>query len=360
MGTFDSQARRTVRVALLIWAAAIAMQTSVLVAQEKMYFPYALACSILYYGLLGLMAIPVWRVCLRLPERQLPLRRVIGIHIWMGLTVVFVWEGVFHGIMILLGDDMSRLRDTWLWQILTSIITYSVMVAAMLAFQTSRLLTAQKRREAELQIVARDAEIRALKLMIRPHFFFNAMNAIYSLIQTRPKEAQEMVELLAALMRQTLEAAEDDLVSLDCELETVKTYLQIEKVRFGERLTVRMDPNGIAPDWAVPPFLLQPLVENAIKHGIAPKPGHGEIDVFVRAQDDQLEFTVRDTGPGIRPAVSADDREGHGLSIVRRRLQTLYGQSFSIVQRNLEAGGFEVSIRIPQQKLGEPLAMQNA
>jgi LytS/YehU family sensor histidine kinase len=233
------------------------------------------------------------------------------------------------------------------------------MVAGIIAVQTSRRLQVQMRHESELQILVRDAEIRALKLLIRPHFFFNAMNAIYSLIETRPREAQEMVDLLAQLMRQTLEAAEENLVSLECELETVKTYLRIEKVRLGDRLTVCMEPNGIAPDWAVPPFLLQPLVENAIKHGIAPKPGPGTVEVSIRTLAGQLEFTVRDTGPGCRQPPAADERESHGLSIVRRRLENLYGADFSIVQRNLDPSGFEVCIRIPQQKLDSAVAVDH-
>ena len=361
--TRDGQTRRTVVVALLIWATATLLQAAVLAAQERLYIPYALTGAAIYYGLLGILAIPVWKMCESLRERSYGLAQVIGIHLLTGLAVVIVWEGSYLGILYLFSgrDAIMGLRSTFLWQILSSLTTYGVMVAGIIAVQTSRRLQVQLRREAELQILAREAEIRALKLLIRPHFFFNAMNAIYSLIETRPREAQEMVDLLAQLMRQTLEAAEEDVVSLGCELETVKTYLRIEKVRLGERLTVRIEPNGVASDWAVPPFLLQPLAENAIKHGIAPKAGPGAVDVFVRTVAGQLEFTVRDTGPGCRQQPAADEREsGHGLSIVRRRLENLYGEDFSIVQRNLDPSGFEVSIRIPQQKLESMAAADHA
>jgi two-component system LytT family sensor kinase len=353
MAHFDAQSRRTVLFGLLIWAIATLLEAAVLAAQERVRIPFALAGAAFYYGLLGLLAIPVWRACNTLRERSYGLTRVIAIHLAIGLVCVTLWESAYLGSMYVIegGSAHLRLKDTGLWQALTSITVYSVMVVGVLAVQASRRLQVQLKRESELKIVARDAEIRALKLLIRPHFFFNAMNAIYSLIRTRPREAQEMVELLAQLMRQTLEAAEDDLVSLDWELETVRTYLRIEQVRFGDRLTVRMEPNGIAPDWAVPPFLLQPLVENAVKHGIAPKPGPGAIDVFIRTPEEQLEFTVRDTGPRCSHLAAADEREGHGLSIIRRRLENLYGEAFSIEQRNLDPGGFEVSIRIPRQKL---------
>jgi two-component system LytT family sensor kinase len=362
MHTTGGRSRRTVLFALLIWAAATLLQAAVLAAQERLYIPFALAGAAIYYGLLGILAIPVWKICDSLRERSYGLSQVVGIQLLMGLAVLTIWGAAYLGILYLCtgGKPDLRLRETGLWQILGSITTYAVMVAGIIAVQTSRRLQMQMRRESELQILARDAEIRALKLLIRPHFFFNAMNAIYSLIETRPREAREMVDLLAQLMRQTLEAAEENLVSLDCELETVKTYLRIEKVRLGDRLTVRMEPNGVAPDWAVPPFLLQPVVENAIKHGIAPKPGPGAVDVFIRTLADQLEFTVRDTGPGCRQPPVEDERESHGLSIIRRRLENLYGKNFSIVQRNLDPSGFEVSIRIPRQKLESIVAVDHA
>jgi two-component sensor histidine kinase len=362
MQNHGGQSRRTVLVPLLIWLAATLVQAVVLAAQERLYFLFALAGAASYFGLLGILAIPVWRICAALRDRSYRLPLAIGIQLLMGLVVVTIWQAAYLGVLYLCAGGVSdlRLRETGLWQLLGSVTIYAAMVAGIIAVQTSRRLQLQMLRESELQLLAREAEIRALKLLIRPHFFFNAMNAIYSLIETRPREAQEMVELLAALMRQTLEAAEENLVSLDWELETVKTYLRIEKVRLGDRLTVRLESNGIGPDWAVPPFLLQPLVENAIKHGIAPKPGPGAVDVFIRTVADRLEFTVRDTGPGCRKAPALEDREGYGFSILRRRLENLYGTGFSIEQRNLDPGGFEVSIRIPQQKLESALALNHA
>jgi two-component sensor histidine kinase len=362
MQPLDGQSRRTVPFALLIWLAATLLQAVVLAAQERLYFPFALAGAASYFGLLGILAIPVWKICASLRGRSHGLALAIAIQLLMGLVVVAIWQAAYLGILYLCAGGISdlHLRETGLWQLLGSITIYAAMVAGIIAVQASRRLQLQMLRESELQLLAREAEIRALKLLIRPHFFFNAMNAIYSLIETRPREAQEMVELLAALMRQTLEAADEDLVSLDWELETVKTYLRIEKVRLGDRLTVRIESNGVAPDWAVPPFLLQPLVENAVKHGIAPRPGPGAVDVFIRTEAGQLEFTVRDTGPGCRKPPAAEEREGYGLSIIRRRLENLYGREFSIVQRNLDPGGFEVSIRIPQQKIESAVSLDHA
>ncbi|HJZ95139.1 MAG TPA: histidine kinase [Candidatus Solibacter sp.] len=343
----NQQTQRTLWRSLLIWSVAALLQASVLLAQQRLYFPYALGSAAIYYGLLALVAVPVWRICLRLSER--PLKVAVPLHIGVGVVAVILWQGANLAIMAPLAGGLANLglEVTGLWQLLSAFTIYAVMVAGFIAVQTSRKLAEQTRRAAELRLLAREAEIRALKLLIRPHFFFNVLNSIYSLIESRPRAAQEMVEQVADLMRQTMEASDDDFVPLEWELRAVETYLRIEKVRMGDRLTVRFDRDGAAPDCAVPPFLLQPLVENAIKHGIAPKPGPGEVVVGVRASGEQIELTVRDTGDGFREREPHEERDGHGLSIVRQRLENLYGAAFSIAHRNLAGGGFEVAISIP-------------
>jgi hypothetical protein len=353
MSAFKGQSRRTLLVAVLIWGAATFVQAAILAAQEKVYIPFALAAAAIYFGLLGILAVPVWRVCSRLRERRPPLWVEIGIQLLFGLAILTIWQASYLGILYLCVGGLPdlRLRETGLWQALGAVTTYAVMLAGIVAVQTSRRLQLQLRRESELQLLAREAEIRALKVLIRPHFFFNVMNSIYSLIETRPREAQEVVELVADLMRQTLDAEDEDLVSLDWELRAVETYLRIEKVRLGDRLSVRLERNGVDGDWAVPPFLLQPLVENAIKHGIAPNSGPGDVAVLVGMPPDCLEFTVRDSGCGVRDLATGEEREGRGLSITRRRLENLYGEDFSMVARNLEPNGFEVRICIPRRKL---------
>lgn len=353
MFTLKKEFQRTALTALLIWAAATLLQALVLAAEESLYFPFALAGSAIYYGLLGILALPVWKVCTCLRERSYPLPFVIGIHVLLGIAVVAIWQAAYLGCLYVCIGELPdlRLRETGLWQILGAATAYAVMVASIIAVQTSRRLQFQMRRQSELQLLAREAKIRALKAQIRPHFFFNVMNSIYSLIETRPREAQAMVELVANLMRQTLDAAEEDLVSLKWELNAVQTYLQIEKIRLGNRLTIRVECDAVPEDSSVPPLLLQPLVENAIKHGIAPVAGPGEVDVLVKGAQDRLEFVVRDTGPGIPESAGGEEREGHGLSITRRRLEDLYGKTFSVAQRNLKPSGFEICIRIPLQKL---------
>jgi len=254
------ESQRTVLFGVLIGAAATLLQATALAAEEKVYFPYAVSGAALYYLMLGLCAVPVWTICERLHQRRTHLPQVIAIHVALGIADLIVWQGAYLACLypVAGGFEGMRLRETGLWQLLGAISIYAAMAAGILAAQANRRLQLEMRRQAELRILARDAEIRALKMLIRPHFFFNAMNSIYSLIATRPQQAQEMVELVADLMRQSLDASDADVVSLDWELEAVRTYLRVEKVRLGERLDIRIDCPEPPTEFAVPPFLLQP------------------------------------------------------------------------------------------------------
>ncbi len=309
--------------------------------------------SAVYFGVLGLLGWPVWIVCARMGERPPSKLRMALVHLLMGALLVAAWQAVYLGCLrSWMGSAFTpRMRAMGLWMLLASVGFYAGMIAGIVAVQTSRRLREQMRRQSELRLLAREAELRALRSQIRPHFFFNVMNSIYSLIEHRPREAQEMVELVAGLMRQTLDAAEQDLVPLHWELDAVETYLRIEKIRLGDELAVHVERDPDGADCAVPPFVLQPLVENAIKHGVAPFPGPGAVRVSTRIAGDQLEMTVCDSGPGYDAAACDDERVGRGLSITHRRLENLYGDAFAIARRNLQPSGCEVRIAIPRQPL---------
>ncbi|MEM7357196.1 MAG: ATP-binding protein, partial [Acidobacteriota bacterium] len=163
--------------------------------------------------------------------------------------------------------------------------------------------------------------------------------------------AQRMVDQVAQLMRRTLEAAEEDLVPLEWELDSARTYLAIEEIRLGSRLEVTYEVDDALAEIAVPPLLLQPVVENAVKHGIAPSTQRGRIEVGARREGEQVILTVRDSGPGLADGSKAGDAApedtGRGLEITRNRLRTLYPDQHTLSLRNLQPTGLEVAIHIP-------------
>ena len=181
-------------------------------------------------------------------------------------------------------------------------------------------------RAAQLGEQAARAELSALQARINPHFFFNTLNTISSLVEVDPQTAGDIVQTLAELFRYTFKVAESGPVPLQEELEFVQRYLTIERARFGERLRLVRDVEASALSVPVPGLILQPLVENAVGHGIAPLRDGGTVRIAARLGPEGLLVEVSDDGRGLPAGVADPVREGHGLDNVRQRLLTLYGR----------------------------------
>jgi two-component sensor histidine kinase len=179
--------------------------------------------------------------------------------------------------------------------------------------------------EAHLRENAARAELAALQARINPHFFFNTLNTISSLLAEDPSKADDVVQTLADLFRYTFKATHSGPVTLQEELDFIEGYLAIERARFGDRLRVVWDIDPGARAIPVPGLILQPLVENAVGHGIAPVSGGGTVTITARVGKGELAIEVSDDGAGLRSAPEALIEDGHGLSNVRGRLATLYG-----------------------------------
>ena len=176
--------------------------------------------------------------------------------------------------------------------------------------------------EAELHEQAARAELAALQARINPHFFFNTLNTISALLAEDPAKADEVVQTLADLFRYTFKAAHADTVPLSEELEFVEGYLAVEKARFGDRLRVAWAVDPEARSARVPGLILQPLVENAVGHGIAPSPGGGTVRITGRVAEGSVVVEVEDDGAGLRGDAASMIRDDHGLGNVRKRVAT--------------------------------------
>lgn len=179
--------------------------------------------------------------------------------------------------------------------------------------------------EARLRAETARAELAALQARINPHFFFNTLNTISSLLEDDPRQAETLVQTLADLFRYTFRAAESAPVRLAEELDFVKRYLSIEQARFGERLSASWEIAPETRDLPVPGLILQPLVENAVGHGLAPLPKGGTVRVAARVENGFLVVEVEDDGVGLRAPAAALIDDDHGLGNVRRRLAAQYG-----------------------------------
>lgn len=219
------------------------------------------------------------------------------------------------------------------------ILLGSLAAAAVLAYEAIRRAGVESAARVVAERETERARLQMLKAQLRPHFLFNTLHTINALIEIDAARAQQMLHDLSALLRLTLERHEVQMTTLEQELEAARLYLSIQKVRLGDRLLVREEIDGGLGSFPVPDLLLQPLVENAVLHGIAPISRGGTVTLRARQTENGLELEVRDDGRG--PA--GEMREGVGLSSTRARLEALYqGQAPLAMQRE----GNETLIRI--------------
>jgi two-component system, LytTR family, sensor kinase len=229
----------------------------------------------------------------------------------------------------------------------THFLTFAAIagVAGMLGW--SALARERELRASQLKTRLAAARLEALKVQLHPHFLFNTLNSILPLVFRDGEAAARTVARLAELLRLTLENEGSDLLPLRRELQVLQVYLEIQQTRFQDRLTVRLDVDPAAADALVPNLILQPLVENAIKHGIAAKPGAGCIQIEARPADGRLRLLVRDDGPGPSERGRRGGGEGVGLRNTRDRLELLYAENHAFSFQGSPGRGCEVSLTIP-------------
>jgi signal transduction histidine kinase/Tfp pilus assembly protein PilF len=226
-------------------------------------------------------------------------------------------------------------------------------LADQLEFALENMALERKRREQELKekelkILASRAELRALRAQINPHFLFNTLNTIASLIRKTPNKAEETVEMLADVFRYTLAKSGTDVIPLAEELDFLRAYLEIEKVRFGSKLQVEIKVDPEAEQVKIPSMLLQPLVENAVKHGIAPKVEGGKIVLSAACENGVLRLEVVDNGVGFDSSNAQRlYRDGVGMKNVRDRLKALYGNDDCLQIQSAPNAGTKILIAMP-------------
>jgi LytS/YehU family sensor histidine kinase len=209
---------------------------------------------------------------------------------------------------------------------------------------------AQERERTALQLRQRlsQAQLEALKQQLQPHFLFNALNGVATLMHLDAVAADEMLTQLADLLRETLRHSGSYEVTLTEELALLDRYLGVMRVRFHDRLTVRSEIDPAAGDALVPHFLLQPLVENALEHGIAQRPGPGCVEISARRDGDRLRITVIDDGPGLTSDAALGNGNGVGLANARARLLELYGSEQALTLEPVSpAGGACATVILP-------------
>jgi Histidine kinase len=325
--------------------------------QSMMHLP-----SVLYglavWGWWACVASVVWRIGKRVPLMSSLTPKVVAIHVLAGSAL-----GLAH---LLLLRSAGLAFAGWeadgptheMWNSLLNrnrfgieflIYGFILGMTGIIQFQIRAQREAMRALALQKQLSA--AHLRALQMQLEPHFLFNTLNAITTLVElNRQKVAAEMLRHLNSILKSTLANTTPQKVPLAQELEFVGNYLAIEQVRFADRLRVQIDVDPGAVDGLVPCFLLQPIVENAIRHGIANCENEGLVEASATRIGDSLHVLVRDSGP-----VQANGQQnGHGIGLknTRDRLAHFYPDGYQMMAQPLRTGGFEVAITIPYERAG--------
>jgi len=303
----------------------------------------------------ALVAITVMWIDERLPVSRTALTRRILWHIPLSVVFTVAFTYLNYGGLALLHAprDASLLSGGVLataWRVIHRNTTffYWVIVVFYLALDYQSHLKDRLIKNAELERLLSDARLETLRTQLRPHFLFNALNAISAYIEVKPKTARLMVEQLAELLRLALDHTDEQEIALERELAFVDRYLRLQAVRFEDRLSVSLAPEGDVLHALVPSFILQPLVENAIQYGTNNQPGGGEVSVRAWRTNGRVCLRVTDNGPGLPRGWTLERNAGIGLANTRERLRQLYGDanhSFTVTPQT--TGGVQVDLSLP-------------
>jgi signal transduction histidine kinase len=297
----------------------------------------------------------VFRISRRFPLEREGLPRRLALHIACALGLCVAWASLGQLLRLAIFQAPEGFVAMKFWRalegwILTTLPFGTGVYFALVGIEHALAYMAQAR-ERETQatrLTAQLAEARlgALRMQLNPHFLFNSLNAITVLVRDQnTAAASRMLELLSDVLRLALRADGSHETPLSTELDFLERYLAIEQVRFSDRLRPRIQVDAAIRRAAVPQLILQPLVENALRHGIARRADAGLLEVTARRDGDTLVLTVRDDGPGLEPA--GQPAAGVGLANTRARLAALYGDRATLEIANAAGGGVLVTIRLP-------------
>lgn len=352
--TADRQRRIAIVIVTVVWTLVgglLATQAWVSYAMrgEPIAWGRALAVWLAWAWLWALLTPLALRLVERLPLQRPRLARAIGLHLLAGAAVATLDIALFallapHVGALHTGPDwgttFSRLLGT---NFLLNLPVYGLVVGVAQALRLIRAARERERRALQLEAQLAEARLLALRAQLQPHFLFNALNTVQVLMHEDVALADRILVLLSQLLRRALESCARQELELGEELAFLEAYLAIEKTRFADRLSYRIDVDPQLRAARVPSLILQPLVENAVRHGLAGQRAPGRIDISARRRGDMLELAVQDNGLGIDPAVP----EGVGLSNTRARLKLLYGSRHAFELRPAGAGGLLAALRIP-------------
>ncbi len=346
-----------------VWAAYAAawfpfavIYTMLRAAELRISLREAVPASVGSVAVAALLGVAVWHVTGVVEHRVRSVAVVIPLHVVLAAAYALLWIG---SIALRIGWQAGGPAAARFlaspatgWQLFSGMWLYGVVAGVSHLTRMQRREAGQREalaeahaRRTEAEALRTRAELHSLRARLNPHFLFNTLHSLRVLVRRDPDSAREAIDRLGDLLRYVLDQESDAaMVPLGRELQFIRAYLALERIRFGDRLTVALDVDPAALDAVVPALLLQPLVENAILHGIEPQARGGTMEISVRRSGEQVTIRVTDDGAG---ANGGSAGAGLGLQTIRQRLELLYGGGARLEASTCPGGGFRALITLP-------------
>jgi two-component system LytT family sensor kinase len=339
--------------------------TRVRIPEEALYWRQAVALSAIQWLVWAFAAVLIVRIDRLSPgsrDRLLP--RLLWHIPWSLLVpVLTTYVTVVLAPLALSGTLrlprlIDVLRDSWSTGFYTHVVIYWAITGVYIAWDYNRRLTERQLKAAHLERMVAESQLHTLKTQLHPHFLFNSLNAISAYVERNPRLARRMLEQLGALLRLSLDYSNSNEIPLERELAFLENYIGLQEARYSGRLEVHWQIDAAASEAMVPTLILQPLVENAIIHGIATRSDKGAIVVGVRKEQERLHISVEDDGTGLPPGWDLERNGGVGLNNTRERLRWLYGDAAHTleVSDGPTGRGVRVDIILPFHRAEIPVA----
>lgn len=345
--------RRSLIIYSLVWLSVAVINAVVLSFNKDFSLYISLSEAFLGNVLFAILGLIVWY-----PTRYIPFRKEspvysISAHVAAGLVIIFTWLFVTVGILGVMFSSnelyKTYLSDSLFWRGFVGVMVYLVLVLIYYLISYARSLQERAQAEAKLRTLVKESELNMLKSQINPHFLFNSLNSISSLILSNPEEAREMIIRLSDFLRYSLKHRENEFVTLEDEIGRIKDYLSIEQIRFGDKLRYNLDTSEKCRGIKVPTMIMQPLIENAIKYGVYESLEPVSVEFSCSIKDGFLLLELKNDYDPEQPTRHGT---GVGLQNVSERIRLAY-DGRGRMTRSAGEGVFKVVLYIPIEKNSE-------
>jgi two-component system LytT family sensor kinase len=356
-------ARRRLRVWLIpffFWSLPALLTTKYVMEDKGLTFVEAFLAEGLIWMVWAVATPGILVLVRRLPIERPHLIRNVAIHVMVGISMGVSMGGLAQVLrrLVLTQEQLAAFGEVSAaslvaWGLLFGLIFYAAVACVGFALDYHRRLRERELAASRLEAQLIEAKLNALRVQLQPHFLFNALNSVSMLVrQGDSSTAVRMVARLSDLLRYVLDGGSESLVPLGAEVDFVSRYLEIEQLRFRDRMCVSIEVDDAIQDAAVPGLLLQPLVENAVRHAVAVRAAPTRITLDVGETNGRLEIRLRDDGPGLPDSFDEADCDGIGLSNTRSRLAFTYGTEAGLAIGPAPGGGTEVRLNLPFRRHG--------